>query len=119
MNVNELSKVKQIANTYGLDVQMTVLCEECAELIQAVQKLKRKAALGDTKGEADATKHLVEELADVTIMIEQMKYLLTTELNNEYEKTITSKLDRQLERIASAKEKAKEEYARWRSEVRV
>ena len=53
--------VARIAVHYGKNPQRIKLCEECAELIQAAIK-------GDEK-------HIAEEIADVEIMIEQMKML--------------------------------------------
>jgi hypothetical protein len=46
----------------------------------------------------------VQELADVSIMVEQMKYLLTPELYNEYEDAVTMKIDRQISRIEKEQE---------------
>lgn len=58
---------KQALNTYGLGMQTVMLCEECAELTKASTKLLRN---GDSKELVIA---LTEEMADVLIMIEQMK----------------------------------------------
>ena len=85
-------KIRAIARHYGKEPQMGVAQEECAELIQAVSKIRRK---GETK---DAIDHLAEEIADVRIMCAQLMHLyrivgLVTVISN-------SKLDRQLERIA-------------------
>jgi NTP pyrophosphatase (non-canonical NTP hydrolase) len=59
--------LKQALNTYGLGMQTVMLCEECAELTKASTKLLRN---GDSKELVIA---LTEEMADVLIMIEQMK----------------------------------------------
>lgn len=50
---------------WGLDLQMGMLMEECAECIQAAHKVKRK----ETR---EAWSALAEEMADVLIMIEQI-----------------------------------------------
>ena len=85
----------KIANHYGLDSQLDMLQEECAELIQAVSKYKRNGSSG-----------IVEEMADVFIMLNQVIYLLNKEntavdvdvfINLWMEK----KIRRQLERIES------------------
>lgn len=45
-------------------------------------------------------RHYLEELADVSIMVEQMKLAMTVEEQAEYYKTIDYKINRQLGRIA-------------------
>ena len=87
----EAEKIRAIARHYGKEPQMGVAQEECAELIQAISKVRRK---GETK---DAIDHLAEEIADVRIMCAQLMHLyrivgLVTVISNR-------KLDRQLERI--------------------
>lgn len=104
MNLIDEANIKYIVDHYGASVQREVLVEECAELIQAVQKLKR-AELHDAEKLGKVTAAFVEELADVTIMVEQMKQTLTPALLNDYNKTITAKLDRQMTRILQEKSK--------------
>ena len=53
--------------TYGKPSQTVVLCEECAELIQASSKLLRNGE------HPELVMNMTEEIADVLIMIEQMK----------------------------------------------
>lgn len=59
------NRVFTIADHYGLESQLNILQEELAELIQAVSKYRR----GDPS-------HIIEEIADVEIMLDQVKYLL-------------------------------------------
>lgn len=71
---------KETADYYGFDVQSTQLMEECAELIQAVN-VYRRAVRGIGQPVADYKKttaldNLIEEIADVEAMLEQIKYLL-------------------------------------------
>lgn len=54
-----------VLKKWGIETQMDMVIEECAELIQAIQHIKR--------GRFDQHANLYEELADVDIMIEQMK----------------------------------------------
>lgn len=117
MNITELTKVQQIADTYGYEAQREMLVEECSELIQAVQKLKRADNSGDAERIDKATSAYLEEMADVSIMIEQMRYMLTPRLTQELDSYITKKLDRQIERIEQAKKKEKEQYDKWRAGV--
>lgn len=63
------------AEYFGYTAQSNQLIEECAELIQAVSKYRRAAVKGEDE-KLIALSNLVEELADVEIMIEQIKYLL-------------------------------------------
>lgn len=51
---------------WGDGAQLDMVVEECAELIQAVQKVKRC-------GGAQALYDMVEEAADVEIMLEQLR----------------------------------------------
>lgn len=78
MNISEMNR--ENAKYYGYEAQSNQLVEECAELIQAVNKYRRAVArLGEPVVEdkkAVALDNLVEEIADVEIMIEQVKYLL-------------------------------------------
>lgn len=76
--------LKYIANHYGLEHQLGKCKEELGELIQAIDSLYEKA--------------IVEEIADVEIMTEQLKHLMradrVVELYKDY------KIARQLRRIA-------------------
>lgn len=79
-----------IAKHYGEANQLNQLQEELGELIVAVNKYRRSA---------DNITNLVEEIADVEIMLQQIKYLL--HLNPEYIEGITAnKLLRQKKRIS-------------------
>lgn len=77
-SISELNK--ETAKYYGYEAQSNQLVEECAELIQAVSKYRRAVAgLGQPVAEekkAVALENLIEEIADVEIMLEQVKYLL-------------------------------------------
>ena len=70
----------ETAKYYGFEAQSNQLVEECAELIQAVNKYRRvETGLGQPVAEdkkAIARDNLVEEIADVELMLEQVKYLL-------------------------------------------
>lgn len=73
-----------IANHYGLKHQLVKCKEELGELIEAIDSLDEKA--------------IVEEVADVEIMTEQLKYLMRTEPSVEIYKDY--KIARQLRRIS-------------------
>jgi len=87
-------RIKKIANYYGKESQLDILQEECAELVQAISKYRRGGSF----------KLTLEEIADVEIMIEQIKYLNTAAENQMIEKIRDGKLDRQIQRIINQQE---------------
>jgi len=84
--------IKTIADYYGILHQLSKLTEECAEVIQEVARMQ--TGKGDVK-------HLIEELADVEIMKEQIIYLCDGE--NQLKLWRDYKLDRQIQRIKEEK----------------
>ena len=88
MNDEVEQVLKNIAEHYGYEPQREQFVEECAEAVLAVQKCKR--------GKDGAFENFKEEIADVLIMAEQMRYFI-----GEYavDKIINAKLHRQLQRI--------------------
>ena len=97
--MNKQSIIK-IAETYGFDAQSRQLIEEMAELTVAINKLHR---LGKNWTNQDSIwcermRNISEEIADVYIMLEQIKYLLQIS-DSDIEQIIQQKLNRQLERI--------------------
>lgn len=70
MWINVPQQAKVIAR-YGADAQAMVHMEECAELIQAVSKMRRAANAG--KDDDAARYNLVEEIADCLICMKQMQ----------------------------------------------
>ena len=112
MNTEMTAKCKQIADHYGMTAQRGMVIEECSELIKAICKWQRTENT-DPEKESKAISDMLEEFADVEIMLEQMKHLLTPEMLTEWQANIPVKLNRQLERIAGEKE----QYERWRKGV--
>ena len=84
--------LRNIAEHYGLRVQMRQLIEEMAELTQVIYKAERYDL--DTVRE-----HLVEEVADVEVVLEQVIYLLG---DNRIEQIRAEKIERQKRRIEDA-----------------
>lgn len=84
--------LRNIAEHYGLRVQMRQLIEEMAELTQVICKSERYDL--DTVRE-----HLVEEVADVQVVLEQVIYLLG---DNRIEQIRAEKIARQKRRIEDA-----------------
>jgi len=77
-------KIKQLANHYGKQAQTLKCIEEKAELTQALCK----------------NTNIAEEIADVEIMLEQIKYLYFID-DEEVEKIKEYKINRQIDRIAN------------------
>ena len=92
-------KIKRIANHYGLAKQQRQLAEECGELIQATSKYMRfqEESYALT---VDWTylQNVIEEIADVEVMLDEMKYLLNIN-PKAIEEIKKNKIARQLERI--------------------
>ena len=85
------TKAAQIMAFYGRSNQLDILQEECAELIQAVSKIRR--------GTPGAEEHFIDEMSDVYIMIEEFISAFDDDEKTALYKKINEKLDRQLERI--------------------
>lgn len=79
MNISEISKKN--ADKLGSIVNSLQTIEECGELIKAICKYNRVCGIGQVTETSyeDAKQNLIEELADVSICIEQMIYLLCFE----------------------------------------
>ena len=69
-------------NYYGADKQTVVCMEECAELIQSCLKYRRTTKGLTPKSEEEVRENLFEELSDVIMNIEQIKYLFNKELSD-------------------------------------
>lgn len=81
-----------IIKHYGLDRQLDMLIEECAELIQAIAKSKRYGHLSHWDY------NTVEELADVENLIEQFKIFNPTTVDL-IDSIKDNKTSRQMHRI--------------------
>ena len=82
-------RIIRIAEHYGYEAQREQFEEECAEAILAAQKCKRH-------GSKDNFEELCGEVADVLIMAQQMRLLMSTTL---IDRIVNEKLERQLGRI--------------------
>ena len=65
--------LKRAITTYGKEEQMMMMVEEAAELIQAINKVRR--AKNDAE-EIEAMEHLAEEVADCFIILMQIKLIV-------------------------------------------
>jgi NTP pyrophosphatase (non-canonical NTP hydrolase) len=90
---SEDSRIIKIANHYGYTAQSDIIIEECAELTQAICKLRRAWS-------NERLENVKEELADVLIMARQHRVMLGAD---DIDRIIGEKLDRQIERINEEK----------------
>lgn len=81
----------QIITHYGAKHQLVKLCEECGELIQQAAKCYSKGI--------PYSEDMIEEMADVIVMIMQFETVMSQPDRDLLEKIITEKLERQLKRI--------------------
>ena len=93
-------KIQYIADHYGYEPQSRQLIEELSELIQAVCKHNRAFGgkqLSESR-ECPEKDAIIEEIADVTIMMCQIQHILGIG-NLDLDSKIEQKLNRQIERI--------------------
>lgn len=85
--------IKKVIDTYGSDYMLNVCMEECAELIQAISKIRRY-------GEVETTcrDNLIEEMADVAIIFEELKMLYAIS-DDDINDWVEQKQQRSLRRI--------------------
>ena len=87
------TKAYKIAKHYGLTKQKFQALQELNELSAVL--LRRKDQIANR---ADHINNLIDEIADVLVMIEQIKTLYHID-DNDVSARITFKLNRQIERI--------------------
>lgn len=87
--------MRQAIETYGVQAQCDVAVEEMAELTKAIVKIRRVA--DDYEKTQAALDNLLEEIADVDIMIDQMKIMWGPKQVEEYRKKKLERLERRLQ----------------------
>jgi hypothetical protein len=97
-------KIKHIANHYGIENQLKKTMEELSELGNETF-CYMIAFLG--RDEDITTISLIDEIADVKIMLAQLEYLL--EFEEEVNDRVEFKLNRQMDRIKLEKESVQHE----------
>ena len=97
MTQEQLRNLNEIVSTYGDNPQIDMCVEECGELLKALMKHRRKVN-GTTSDEErkEAKAAVIDELADVSVMVEQMKIIYGYEA---VEDRIAFKIDRQMNRL--------------------
>ena len=103
--------IERIADHYGLHNQYRKLVEEMSELTQAICKY-----LGSPESEkTDYTDNILEELADVMVLWQQIIYLLGIEADKRIRDIAYSKVNRTLERMGYKRNTDKELSAMTRT----
>lgn len=97
-------KLKIIAEHYGIENQSIQLMEEMAELTIALNKYRRSSkvehqTISESIDEQFIIEQIMEEICDVEIVLEQIKYLLNHS-SDDLAVWKQRKIERQLERIA-------------------
>ena len=104
-NTNDYKcKVLEIINHYGLSAQLDQLIEECAELIQAINKHKRACGNGQPV-KMDTLSSLInvlEEIADIEVVIDELKAYAPDNITT-INDIKTKKVQRQINRIKEEK----------------
>lgn len=101
---NNVLKLDKVANINGDDLTLTIASEECAELIQAVSKIKRNGS-NPVDGE-----HLAEETADVLICICElflMGYLDVNKTAKIFKEKVKRSMQRTQDYVKQLEEEAK------------
>ena len=87
--------LERVITAYGMNKQLDVAIEELSELIQAICKIKRRDSISN---ESFAVKgNLAEEMADVEIVLAELKLMFDNEDN--VKEWRTYKLDRLEKRL--------------------
>lgn len=99
-------ELDKVAHINGDDLTLTITSEECAELIQAITKVKRYGFHDEYED------NLHEEVADVLICITELFCLgyLDIEKVRDYQKL---KIDREVERAILKEEELKKETEKY------
>lgn len=92
----ETKNIQNIIEKNGIQRQCIVAMEECSELQKAISKALRYEQ-GDRFVADNQRKNLIEEIADVLICIDQLKFMFSIE-QSEIEDMKESKEKRTLER---------------------
>ena len=92
-NNNEVYKAA--INKWGKEIQVEIAIEEMAELIKAIQKIKR-GAKGNTTEWFSLIHNVCEEIADVEIMIEQMKIIYPLSIIEDFKEAKLKRLEERL-----------------------
>lgn len=103
-DIHRAKDLEKISDFYGIESQKLIAVEEMAELTQAISKLNRARTVGEI---TDAWDNFLEEIADVQVMIWQLRMFVD---DKEVLERVDQKIDRQLAKIKERKEVSGEDY---------
>ena len=112
--LEDKNPIRYIADHYGYEAQSRLLIEEMAELTQAINKMWRIDATNCEKlnnDRVEAYKHIIEEVADVEICLEQVKWLLNID-ESVLDEWKVMKIERSIDRMSG-----KESGAEWKTKL--
>lgn len=112
--LEDKNPIRYIADHYGYEAQSRQLIEEMAELTQAINKMWRIDASNREKMTSDrveAYRHIIEEVADVEICLEQVKWLLNID-ESVLDEWKVMKIERSIDRMSS-----KESETEWKNKI--
>lgn len=107
MNKQERAVLKAAIDKYGNDSQLAVAQEECAELIKAICKLN-SASSSDHPGRTAkaAMNNLYEEVADVQIMLDQIRIMYPSKAYDTIRTEKLARLEKRINQKWSSRKKA-------------
>lgn len=91
----KINVLKDAISTYGTSAQVDMAIEEMSELTKALCKERRAQHQSEKHAEAQA--NVIEEIADVAIMLEQL--LIIFDKDHEVQKVVDYKIDRLEQRL--------------------
>lgn len=97
-----LDNQESIIDHYGIDNQLSIHMEECAELLQAISKAKRDWSKTGVDIDNFHYVHLIEEISDVIVCIDQLKWIFNIS-DETIEYNANMKIERQIRRIENEK----------------
>lgn len=94
MKTREMQEIQNKAiEVYGVEKQILVCIEELSELIKAITKVERYIEDTDLIEKENMIENVVEEIADVKIIIEYLKIIYGIE-ESEIEEWVENKIQR-------------------------
>ena len=71
--------IRRAVSTYGIDAQILMAIEEMSELTKALCKERRTRSIDDLNVRSKAMENIAEEIADVQIMLDQLRTIFGIE----------------------------------------
>ena len=90
--------IHYILDNYPKEGQMAKACEELSELIQVISK-----KLSNSIDDKEFRKRLIDEMADVIIMLNQLLYMFDIDEKDDLNVRLGHKMQRQIDRILARK----------------